>query len=175
MQRIRASVKRMRRGRVQVEIGLLFRFWTMTSGWWSETFKPKVVQKTLNWHFMKSRTSRPMKKSSGTLMYAEPWFYRVDTLKRQEYRGRRFEHGFSEWFKFRALIAIAKDITPEQLDNWKHRLRLTIRAMNQKPLSATHFFDWEKTRIKPTSCFPVWPRSLAMPRRDHIILMEGKP
>jgi hypothetical protein len=108
-------------------------------------------------------------KGFGTLMYGEPCFQRLDTLEGQEFRGRTFDHGFSDWFKFKAWIGIARDITPEQLDNWKHRLRLTMIAMNQEPLSATLFFDWARTTEKPTSCFPVWPRSLAVPTRHNVI------
>ncbi|HEV7743439.1 MAG TPA: hypothetical protein VGO56_00465 [Pyrinomonadaceae bacterium] len=108
-------------------------------------------------------------KKIGTLMYGEPWFHKLDALEPQEFRGRTLDHGFSDWFKFRSMIAIANDITPEQLDGWKHRLRLTVVAMNQEPLSATLFVDWAKAAEKPTTCFPVWPRSLAMPERYHII------
>lgn len=105
----------------------------------------------------------------GTFLYSEALLHEIDILENQEFRGRKFDPGFSCWFKFRAWIGIAKDIAPDDLDSWKHRLRLTMKAMNQEPLTATLFFDWPKTIEKPTSCFPVLPHSLAAARRDHII------
>lgn len=108
----------------------------------------------------------------STFIFGEPIFQLLSTSENQDFRGRSFDPGVSPWFRFGAwLEIIGGDLKPSDLD-MKHSLRLTMTALNQAPLSASLYFDWSKAAEKPTSCFPVWPRSLAAPRRDHIMTYD---
>jgi hypothetical protein len=108
----------------------------------------------------------------STFIFGEPLFQLLSTSENQDFRGRRFDPGVSPWFRFGAWVEIiGGDLRPADL-NIKHSLRLTMTALNQAPLSASLYFDWSKAAEKPTSCFPVWPRSLAAPRRDHIMTYD---
>jgi hypothetical protein len=108
----------------------------------------------------------------STFIFGEPVFQLLSTSENQEFRGRRFDPGVSPWYRFGAwLEIIGGDLKPSDL-NVKHSLRITMTAINQAPLSASLYFDWSKASEKPTSCFPVWPRSLAAPRRDRIMTYD---
>lgn len=134
-----------------------------------KTNEPISVMEDIDLEIYENSDEKNEETKVPTVMYGKPMFQRIGIHENQELRGRKFEYGFSDWFKFRVWIGIGKDIAPEQLDNWRHRLRLTMRAMNQAPLSATLFFDWPTTIDKPTHCRSVWPPSLLAPKRDHVM------
>jgi hypothetical protein len=108
-----------------------------------------------------------------TFIYGEPMFSQWPQGQTEEFRGRSFDRGVSGWFRFYACVAIIiKEMDQSDLIGSRHYLRITLEAMNQVPLSASLYFDWPTAIEKPTRCFLVLPRSLAAPRRDHIMTYD---